>query len=112
MKTTAILSILLLCTSLICQNCDMKEPDTARDYPITPVDFTQVKLQDGFWKEWVTTAVEKTIPFSFQKCEETGRIDNFIFAGGIKEGKFQGNYGFNDSDLYQDHGRSRLQPYA
>ncbi len=101
MKTTVILSILLLCTSLICQNCDLKVRETTRDYPITPVDFTQVKLHDGFWKDWVTTAVEKTIPFSFQKCEETGRIDNFIFAGGIREGKFQGRYGFNDSDLYK-----------
>lgn len=45
--------------------------------------------------------VRLTIPYAFQKCKETGRIDNFIFAGGIKEGKFQGNYGFNDSDLYK-----------
>jgi hypothetical protein len=79
----------------------MKVSETVRDYPITPVDFTHVKLQDGFWKEWVSTVIQKTIPFSFQKCEETGRIDNFIFAGGIREGKFQGRYGFNDSDLFK-----------
>ena len=101
MKTTACFITMFLCTTLIFQNCDMKEPETARDYPITPVDFTHVKLQEGFWKEWVSTAVQKTIPFSFQKCEETGRIDNFIFAAGIRDGKFQGSYGFNDSDLYK-----------
>ena len=101
MKTTTFLAGLFFVTILIFQNCDKKEPQAARDYPITPVDFTHVKLKDGFWKEWVTTAVQKTIPFSFQKCEETGRIDNFIFAGGIREGKFQGRFGFNDSDLYK-----------
>jgi DUF1680 family protein len=79
----------------------MKVTESSRDYPITPVDFTRVKLHDGFWKDWVSTAVQKTIPFSFQKCDETGRIDNFIFAGSIREGKFQGRYGFNDSDLYK-----------
>jgi DUF1680 family protein len=65
------------------------------------VDFTKVKLNEGFWKDWVETVHDETIPFAFQKCEETGRIDNFIFAGGLKEGKFQGNFGFNDSDLYK-----------
>ena len=101
MKTTTFFTALFLGSILIFQNCDLKEPQTARDYPITPVDFTHVKLKDGFWKDWVSTAVQKTIPFSFQKCEETGRINNFIFAGGIREGKFQGKFGFNDSDLYK-----------
>ncbi len=101
MKTPSYFTALFLCTALICQNCDMKVSETTRDYPITPVDFTNVKLQNGFWKEWVSTVIQKTIPFSFQKCEETGRIDNFIFAGGIREGKFQGRFGFNDSDLFK-----------
>lgn len=81
-----------------CQNAT-EEP--ASDYPISPVDFTHVQLQEGYWKNWVRTVRDVTIPFAFGKCEETGRIDNFIFAGGIKEGKFQGKFGFNDSDLYK-----------
>jgi DUF1680 family protein len=101
MKTTLCFTALFLCATMILQNCTTKESEVSRDYPITPVDFTHVKLKDGFWKEWVSTAVQKTIPFSFQKCEETGRIDNFIFAGGIRKGKFQGSYGFNDSDVYK-----------
>ena len=92
---------LFLFLGLVCQQCGKSVSRTARDYPISPVDFTRVKLRDGFWKEWVITAVKQTIPFSFQKCRETGRIDNFIFAGGIKEGKFRGKFGFNDSDLYK-----------
>lgn len=101
MRARVFFAMLYLCITLIFQNCDTNEPETSRDYPITPVDFTQVKLQDGFWKQWVSIAVEKTIPFSLNKCEETGRINNFIFAGGIREGKFEGNYGFNDSDLFK-----------
>jgi uncharacterized protein len=81
--------------------CESAPEQKIKDYPITPVDFTQVSLQDGFWKNWVETVHDATIPFAFQKCEETGRIDNFIFAGGIKEGKYRGDYGFNDSDLYK-----------
>jgi len=81
--------------------CESAQEEKIKDYPITPVDFTQVRLQDGFWKEWVERVHDATIPFAFQKCAETGRIDNFIFAGGIREGKYRGKYGFNDSDLYK-----------
>jgi len=90
----------LFCSGLlVC--CTPDPAGLTKDYPITPVDFTRVKLQDGFWKDWVETVHDATIPFAFQKCEETGRIDNFIFAGGIREGKFQGHYGFDDSDVYK-----------
>ncbi len=91
----------LLGSLLLWQNCSTSQAEPAVDYPITPVDFTQVKLQEGFWKDWVKTARDATIPFSFNKCFETGRIDNFIFAAGIKEGQFRGRFGFNDSDLYK-----------
>jgi len=90
----------LFCISLV-TGCSSPRVEINRDYPITPVDFTYVKLQDGFWKDWVERVHDATIPFAFQKCAETGRIDNFIFAGGIKEGKYKGDYGFNDSDLYK-----------
>lgn len=93
-------SILLLFAMVLIKECTTAEEKSV-DYPISPVDFTHVKLTDGYWKGWVKLASETTIPFSLKKCEETGRIDNFIFAGGIKEGKFNGRYGFNDSDLYK-----------
>jgi DUF1680 family protein len=71
------------------------------DYPIVPVDFNNVDFQPGFWYSRIKTASQVTIPYAFQKCEETGRIDNFIFAGGLKEGKFRGAFGFDDSDVYK-----------
>lgn len=101
MKTKAIYLFLFFLLMNILKCCDTPPVRHSNDYPIGPVDFTRVKLQEGFWKDWVETVHDATIPFAFQKCEETGRIDNFIFAAGIKEGKFQGNFGFNDSDLYK-----------
>ncbi len=93
-------SILSLCLLLITVFISNAQSLTS-DYPIQPVDFTKVELKDGFWKSRVETATKVTIPYAFKKCEETGRVDNFIFAGGLKEGKFQGKFGFNDSDLYK-----------
>ncbi len=101
MKIIHIFLAVLMLSFFLMNSCDSTSIELKNDYPIAPVDFTQVKLRKGFWKDWVETVHEATIPFAFQKCEETGRIDNFIFAGGIKEGKFQGNFGFNDSDLYK-----------
>jgi len=101
MKTTSFCFSIFLFSTSIFYSCESDPAESNIDYPIAPVDFTRVKLQEGFWKDWVETVHDATIPFAFQQCEETGRIDNFIFAGGIKEGKFQGNFGFNDSDLYK-----------
>jgi DUF1680 family protein len=77
------------------------EQKEARDYPVVPVDFTKVKIEKGFWQSRVRTACDVTIPYAFRKCQETGRIDNFIFAGGLRKGKFRGRYGFDDSDVYK-----------
>ncbi|MCC6126365.1 MAG: glycoside hydrolase family 127 protein [Pirellulales bacterium] len=70
-----------------------------RDYPITPIPFTDVHLTDGFWKPRLETNRVSTIPYCFQKCEETGRIENFKVAGKLSEKPWQGAAGFNDSDV-------------
>jgi len=101
MKLMSKYFVLFISWLLIVSSCETRVIEESKDYPIAPVEFTEVKLHEGFWKDWVETVHDATIPFAFQKCEETGRIDNFIFAGGIEEGKFQGNFGFNDSDLYK-----------
>ncbi|MGR3811003.1 glycoside hydrolase family 127 protein [Jiulongibacter sp. NS-SX5] len=71
------------------------------DYPIVPVGFQQVSLQNGFWKSRVETATKVTIPYAFQKCEETGRVDNFKKAGGLMSGQYIGGFGFDDTDVYK-----------
>ncbi len=70
------------------------------DYPIKPVPFTAVHINDGFWNPRLETNRRVTIPYNFEKCEETGRIKNFAIAGGLEKGEFEGIF-FNDSDVYK-----------
>ena len=64
---------------LILLSCAQKE---ISDYPIKPVEFTKVQVKDGFWLPRMETNRRITIPFAFEKCEKTGRIDNFAKAAG------------------------------
>jgi DUF1680 family protein len=73
---------------------------TSAVYPFQPVPFTQVSIQDAFWSSRIETNRNVTIPYDFQKCEETGRIDNFVKAAGDMEGPHIGLH-FNDSDVYK-----------
>lgn len=84
---------------LICF-CSTAVSFAQHDYRWVPVPFTQVEIPDGFWKPRLDSVREESIPFSFKKCEETGRMDNFDIAAGKKEGKFVAPY-FNDSDAYK-----------
>ena len=70
-----------------------------RDYPYQPVAFTDVKLTDSFWRPRIETNRTVTIPFAFNKSEETGRIENFKVAGGLSDKAWVGGFGFNDSDV-------------
>jgi DUF1680 family protein len=67
---------------------------------LTAVPFTDVTVADEFWAPRMETNRKVTVPYDFEKCEQTGRIDNFAKAGGLMEGEFEGIY-FNDSDLYK-----------
>lgn len=72
-----------------------------QDYPITPVPFSKVVIQDEFWSPKIKTNHEVTIPIAIQKSRETGRIDNFKIAGGMQDGQFCSEYPFDDSDVYK-----------
>lgn len=95
MRRISVFFLCILSSGLL--RCGRK---TVRDYPITPVPFTQVAVDDGFWSPRLETNRKITIPYAFGMCEKTGRIDNFAVAGGLKEGTFVGYY-FNDSDVYK-----------
>ena len=71
------------------------------DYTDKEVPFTDVHFTDNFWLPRIETIRNVTVPFAFRKCEETHRIDNFAVAAGIKEGKFNSPYPFDDSDVYK-----------
>ena len=71
-----------------------------RDYPVKPVEFTKVRILDEFWLPRMETNRRVTIPFAMQQNEETGRVDNFAIAGGLKEGEYKGER-YNDTDVYK-----------
>ena len=71
------------------------------DYNIHGVPFNEVTISDNFWLPRIETNRTVTIPLSFKKCEETGRILNFEIAAGMKKGKFQTAFPFDDTDPYK-----------
>lgn len=71
-----------------------------RDYPIKPVSFTNVKLDDHFWSPRIETNRTVTIPASFARCENTGRVKNFEMAA-ARSGKFCTKFPFDDTDIYK-----------
>jgi len=92
---------LLLLVLVFAGSLSGEEPIIKKDYRIKPVIFTRVRFQDNFWAPKIETNRKVSIPGAFKKCEETGRIDNFAAAGGVKPGEFKGDYPFDDTDVYK-----------
>jgi uncharacterized protein len=72
-----------------------------RDYPIQPVDFTRVHVNDNFWMPKMEVNANITIPYVLDKCKETGRINNFLEAAGLVKGEKLTEFPFDDTDLYK-----------
>jgi len=73
----------------------------SNDYPIRPVPFTSVKVNDTFWAPRIKLNHEVTIPIALKHCYKTGRVDNFKVAAKLQEGKFCTEYVFDDTDIYK-----------
>jgi hypothetical protein len=71
-----------------------------KDYSYKAVPFTNVKVTDQFWLPRIKTNHTVTIPASFERCENTGRVKNFEMAA-TKTGKFGTTYPFDDTDIYK-----------
>ena len=71
------------------------------DYQISPVNIQNVKITDEFWLPIIKRVQEKTIDYAIKKCEEEGRMDNFLIAGGKMEGTTKGLMPFDDTDVYK-----------
>jgi len=80
--------------------CSRQEFEPKNDYPVRPVPFTQVQINDSFWSPRLEANRRVTIPYDFEKSEETYRINNFAVAGGLKEGEHIGRR-YNDSDVFK-----------
>lgn len=101
-KKQFILLIFSLSLLLSCSNkSDSGGNDGLNDYTYKEVDFTHVHCNDKFWASRLETVRTITVPYAFHKCEETGRINNFAIAAGLKEGIFKGSYPFDDSDVFK-----------
>ena len=77
-----------------------------KDYPFTPVPFTQVHLNDVFWAPRIETNRTVTIPFAFEQCEKNGRMANFEHAAEVLRGEapaaFKASeFPFDDTDPYK-----------
>lgn len=77
------------------------EKDATPDYPIRPVPFTAIQVNDAFWAPRIRRNHEITIPIALDQCYKTGRVDNFLFAGKLKQGDFCTEYPFDDTDIYK-----------
>ena len=66
-----------------------------------PVNFSQVEIQDNFWKPIINTVSTVTIPVCIEQTEvKTPRIRNFEKVAAKKGEKHEGIY-FDDSDVYK-----------
>ena len=95
----------LSCALIFCATALMAA-ETPPDYPFQPVPFTAVHLTDAFWAPRIETNRLTTIPYAFGKCEETGRMDNFVRAGSVLRGRTLSNtnlpgFPFDDTDVYK-----------
>jgi DUF1680 family protein len=83
-----------------------KRAAAPRDYPVKPVPFTAVHFNDVFWAPRIEINRTVTIPFAFEKCEETKRIYHFERAAAALRGeqlqdKRPPGYPFDDTDVYK-----------
>jgi DUF1680 family protein len=76
------------------------------DYPIQPVPFTAVTLNDLFWAPRIEINRTASIPSAFEQCELTGRVALFERAAAVLRGESgvdtrPPGYPFDDTDLYK-----------
>lgn len=83
------------------------EAQLDKDYPVQPVPFTAVHLADQFWAPRIETNRNVSIPFAFEQCETTGRVENFLRAAKAIQGTLADSdrkippYPFDDTDIYK-----------
>ena len=105
-KLSEAIALLILGTLLICSATSEAQQPEDKLKTIKPVLFTAVHLDDEFWAPRIETNRSVTIPYAFGKCEETGRVENFVRAAKrlrgepLEDDQVRG-YSFDDTDIYK-----------
>lgn len=94
-QSRATILSLFITASVITVNAQQK------DYPIQPVAFTKVHVNDGFWQPKMEVNAIVTIPYVIEQCKKNGRIDNFLRAGKKLDGDKMSEFPFDDTDVYK-----------
>ena len=99
MKQILKISLSVLCLTVSAfQGMEAQKSSSLR--MIDQVDFSHVKIQDGFWSPRLEKHITATLPVCIDQIEnKTGRIKNFENAA-KGEGKHSGIF-FDDSDVYK-----------
>ena len=86
---------------LITLSCGSPQPGQDQNLkPITPVRFSDVKIDDAFWSPRLALHKSVTLPVCIDQIEnQTGRMQNFENAA-RREGGHSGIY-YDDSDVYK-----------
>jgi len=93
--------LILSCKDTTKIDATIQKEELPGGYKIEPVNIQNIKLTDEFWLPIIQRVQEKTIEYALAKCEEEGRFDNFLIAGGKMEGEVKGAMPFDDTDVYK-----------
>ena len=101
-------NILSVLTAAFILSACTQHGEPSAGYPITPVPFTSVKVENNsFWGQRLEASRKVTIPLAFSKCESEGRYTNFSNAAermkdSTKVFKVYGKgFSFDDTDPYK-----------
>lgn len=77
-----------------------------KDYPYEPIPFSDVHFEDVFWAPRLETNRAVTIPYAFEKCEESKRFYHFERAAKVLRGETLEDLSppgltFDDTDPYK-----------
>ena len=100
-KTIIVVASLVMTVYVHAQQPIQKTKVPTLSYSISPVNIQNVKITDVFWLPIIKKVQEKTIEYAIKKCEEEGRLDNFLIAGGKMKGTVKGQMPFDDTDVYK-----------
>ncbi len=78
-----------------------QEKSLYSDYPISAGSIKDVVVNDDFWLPKIALVQDTTIQYALEKCHQEGRLQNFLVAGGKKQGTYLGKMPFDDTDVYK-----------